>query len=392
MKNYDVIIVGGGPVGLCFAASVAKLGLQVVVIEQQSQERLALPTRDGRDIAITHLSKKILTELGVWQHIPIDMVSEIKQAKVLNGSSSYALDFHAKDAEQENLAYIVSNHLIRKAAFQNTTKYSNISLINNVTAIDAYSTDKSAFLTLSNGEKITGQLLVAADSRFSTIREKMGISSAMTNFEKHIIVCQMESEINHNNIAHECFHYGYTLAILPLCNNKCSVVLTISPHKARLFMNMDAAKFHTEIEKLSFFKYGKMRLVGARYCYPLISVYANQFVGKCFALVGDAAVGMHPVTAHGFNFGVQGQCNLSNKIKIALKSNSFIGLQATLARYEREHRQLTKLVYITTNSIATLFTNDSPIIRVVRNVFLKLANNAFPLKRLILSKLTESDH
>lgn len=205
MKNHDVIIVGGGPVGLCFAASVAELGLQVVVIEQQSLETLALPAKDGRDIAITHLSKSILTELGVWSHIPTDVISEIKQAKVLNGSSSYTLDFNASDIGEEKLAYIVSNHLIRKATFENTTKFSNISLITDVTAIDVYSTDQSAFLTLSNGEKLTCHLLVGADSRFSTIREKMGISSKLTDFGKHIIVCQMEVEKNHNYVAYECF-------------------------------------------------------------------------------------------------------------------------------------------------------------------------------------------
>ncbi|MCL9685289.1 5-demethoxyubiquinol-8 5-hydroxylase UbiM [Legionella maioricensis] len=392
MKNYDVIIVGGGPVGLCFAASVAKLGLQVVVIEQQSQENLALPAKDGRDIAITPLSKKILHELGVWQHIPMDMISIIKQAKVLNGASSHTLDFDAGAVGKEKLAYIVSNHLIRKAAFQNATQYSNISLITDVGAVDAYSTDKSAFLTLSNGRKLTGHLLVAADSRFSTIREKMGISSKINNFGKHIIVCQMEIERNHNHIAHECFYYGYTLATLPLCNNKCSVVLTVVPHKARLFMNMNTEEFNSKIEELSLFKYGKMKQIGERYLYPLVSVYANQFVGKCFALLGDAAVGMHPVTAHGFNFGIQGQNNLSNKIKMALKSNSFIGSQAMLVRYEREHRQLTKLLYITTNTIATLFTNDTLMIRGVRDVLLKVANHALPIKKLILSTLTEGGH
>lgn len=392
MKNYDVIIVGGGPVGLCFAVSVAKLGLQVVVVEQQNQESLALPANDGREIAITHRSKKILTELGVWAHIPTDVISEIKQAKVLNGSSSYSLDFNASDAGEEKLAYIVSNDLIRKATFQNATKYSNISLITDVIAIDAYSTDKSAFLTLSNGDKLTSHLLVAADSRFSTIREKMGIPAKINNFGKQIIVCQMKIEGKHNHIAHECFCYGYTIAILPLCGNKCSIVLTILPHRAQLFMNMDAEEFNTEIEKLSCFKFGKMELIGKRYIYPLISVYANRFIGKCFVLIGDAAVGMHPVTAHGFNFGVQGQCNLSSKIEMALKENLFIGSQTVLARYEREHIQLTKLIYITTNSIATLFTNDKPILRNVRGVLLKLANHALPIKKIILSTLTGGKH
>lgn len=383
------MIVGGGPVGLCFAASVAGLGLQIVIVEKQSLNNLSSPDFDGRDIAITHASRKILTDLGVWSHIPDDVISEIQQANVLNGTSSYALNFNPGDVREEKLAFIVSNHLIRKAAFENLKRYNNVSFITDVTASHAYSNEQGAFLTLSNGTQISANLLIAADSRFSSIRQQMGISAKMDDFGKTIIVFQMEIEKSHKNIAYECFHYGYTLAVLPLCGNKCSIVMTIHPDKGEHFMTMDEEQLNAEIETRLLFKYGKMNLIGKRFSYPLISVYANNFIGKCFALIGDAAVGMHPVTAHGFNFGVKGQYNLANEIIKAVKRKHHIGSKQGLIRYEQEHVRVTKPLYLATTFIGKLFTKDDLRSRCARSVVLRAANGFTPMKKLILSTLTE---
>lgn len=391
IKKYDIIIIGGGPVGLCAAASVASLGLDIAIVEKQSLQNLAAPNYDGRDIAITHISRKILTDLGIWLHIPEDAVSTIQQAKVLNGASTYALDFNALDVKEEHLAFIVSNHLIRKAAFDNLKRYTNVSFITDVTALHADSNSHAAFLTLSNGTKISCNLLIAADSRFSSIRQQMGISAKIDDFGKTIIVFQMSLEKAHHNIAYECFYYGSTLAVLPLCNNKCSIVITNSPEQNDRLLTMSAEQLNAEIETRFSSKYGKMQLVSQRFSYPLISVYANKFVGKCFALIGDAAVGMHPVTAHGFNFGVKGQYNLANEIKNAIKRKQHIGSRDALMRYEQEHVKATKPLYMATNLIAKLFTNDDLKSRCARNVFLRAANNVTPIKKLILSTLTEKN-
>lgn len=388
-QQYDVVIIGAGPVGLCFAASLARLGLQVALIEKQSEQTLSSPDFDGRDIAVTHTTREILMNLGVWSHLPDDAISEIKQATVLNGTSSSALNFNARDVGVDNLAYIVSNHLIRKAAFDNLKRFTTISLITDVTATQASSNKQAAFLTLSNGIKLKCNLLIAADSRFSSIRQQMGISAKRDDFGKSILVFQMEIEKHHANIAYECFYYGYTMAALPLSGNKCSIVITISPHECDRLMNLNEEQFNTEMEGRFHLRHGKMKLLGHRFSYPLISVYADKFVGNCFALIGDAAVGMHPVTAHGFNFGVKGQFCLANEINNAIKTNHLIGSQYGLIRYEKEHIKLTKPLYLTTNVIAKLFTRDDLKSRCVRSVLLKAANGVSPVKKLIMSTLTE---
>lgn len=389
MKKYDVLIVGAGPVGLCFAASLAGIGLKIAVVEKQSRAILSDPHCDGRDVALTHSSKKILMDLGVWQYISNDSVSEIKKAKVINGTSLEGLEFNPSDVGQTALGFLVSNHLIRKAVFENMQHLANISLITEVTALDAYTDDTSATIELSNGEILKGDLLVAADSRFSQIRQKMGLSARMQDFGRLIIVWEMEIEKSHDQTAYECFQYGQTLAVLPLRGDKCSIVMTICPHEGNRFIKMPPEQFNAEIEQFFSSKYGKMTLIGDRHSYPLVSTYADQFVGKRFALIGDAAVGMHPVTAHGFNFGLSGQKNLADEIKNAASLGCSIASKDLLTRYEREHKKRTKPLYLMTNSIAKLFTNDAPTFRRIRGVLLKVANRASPIKKILLSALTE---
>jgi ubiquinone biosynthesis UbiH/UbiF/VisC/COQ6 family hydroxylase len=217
----------------------------------------------------------------------------------------------------------------------------------------------------------------------------MGIGTNVENFGKNILLAQMDIEHPHNHIAYECFHYGYTLAILPLLNNQCSIVMTLQPNEATTFMNMPSDQFSSEIEQRFSHKYGKMHLAGERRTYPLTSVYANKFVLPSFALLGDAAVGMHPVTAHGFNFGVQGQHNLAHEIIKAHELGLHIGSINVLKTYEQSHRVLTKPLYLATNSIVKLFTNDSPIARHARDFLLKAANYAFPIKNILVSNITK---
>ena len=125
----DVIIIGAGPAGLSLACSLADTNLKITVIEKQSAKHLSSPSYDGREVALTHFSKKMLQNLGVWKRISSDLISPIKEAKVLDGNSSYALHFDSNKVHKEALGYLVSNHLIKKALYQEAITKSNIKII-----------------------------------------------------------------------------------------------------------------------------------------------------------------------------------------------------------------------------------------------------------------------
>ena len=388
--DYDIVIIGGGPAGLSFACSVAGLDLNILLVEKSSLESISKPKPDGREIALTHHSRKILIKLGVWALIDEAKVSPLKEAKVFDGGSDSLLNFDAKKSAIEALGYLVPNHLIRAALFERASQADNVTILNELMVDGVNTTNTSAEISLSNGKTIKSKLVVAADSRFSEIRRKMGIPSVMKDFSKVMITTRMSHEKAHNHVALECFNYGHTLALLPLNGNVSSFVLTVPTDRLDEMLDLDEEQFSKMASDGFGGKLGQMKQIGDRYSYPLVGVYAHKFRATRFALIGDAAVGMHPVTAHGFNLGLRGQDLLSLSISKALNNGLDIGADAVLKEFERKQINLSKLMYFGTNVIVSLFTNDDAAIRQVRKLVLKFANRFPPVKALITQHLTES--
>lgn len=380
----DIIIIGAGQTGLCFALSLANTPLNIVIIDKQSRDELSSFEPDGRDIALTHTSKKILEDLGVWARIPKTFISPINEAKVLDGNSEYALQFHADNSDC--LGYLVSNHALKEAIYHESETAKNLTKILGETVNFISTNDHSSCVILSNNEKIEASLIVAADGRFSKTRSFFDINVQEYNFKQKATVCKMEIEKPHDNIAYECFNYGRTLAVLPLVGNVSSIVITAPTEESEVIANYSEEQFNLDVTKRFKNKLGKMKLIGKRYQYPLIAVYADRFVSKRFALIGDAAVGMHPVTAHGFNLGLKGQNTLATLIKLAKNSN--VGSPLLLEKYQSIHHRCCRPMYLGTNAIVRLFTNDSLVPKIIRKIVLRIGNHLHPFKRIITKQLT----
>ncbi len=386
--TYDIIIVGAGPAGLSFARSLANTGLRIALIEKQSMEQLAAPEFDGRDIALTHRSVRILKELGIWACFEPDDRPPIREARVLDGTSPYCLNFDRGHESAGVLGYIVSNHVIRKTLFDEVQKLGNVEILADLAVTSAATDCSKASVTLSDGQVLESRLLVAADSRFSETRRMLGIAASMYDFGRVCIVCRMEHEEPHNGIAYECFHYGRTLAILPLGSRQSSIVVTAPMDQRDSIMAMDEEQFSHDIEQRFDGRYGGMQLSSERFAYPLVGVHASKFYTTRFALIGDAAVGMHPVTAHGYNLGLSGQEILATEIINATAQQEDIGATRLLEKYERRHMRTSKPMFHGTNEIVKFFTDDRKPAKLARKLALRLANRIPPIKRVIRNQLT----
>ena len=389
--NYDITIIGAGTSGLSFAKSLEGTGLKTVIIEKQAKAQLTNPPYDGREFAITHLSHKILNDLDMWDRIDPNAISLIKNAKVLNGDSDYALHFSHTESGEDNLGFMTSNHLIRKAAYEAVKETNKTDIIYDTEVIDIKTNDKEGVLTLSNGKKITASLIVAADSRFSKTRNMMKIETEKLDFKRTCIVCKMDYEGEEQDTAMECFQYGRTLAVLPLTNKRCSVVLTIDTDKAHEILDATPEALAQDIEQRIDGHLGKMKLTTELFSYPLMGIYAQKFYAKRYALLGDTAVGMHPVTAHGFNMGLRGAHTLANEIKAAIKQGSDFSSISVLSAYHQKHRKFTRPLYLGTNALVKLYTNETAPAKFVRHGLLKLGNRLKPAKHIITNLLTETD-
>jgi len=384
---FDIVVVGGGPTGIAFACGFAETNVRVAIVDKLPREVIANPKIDGREIALTHHSVKILKKLNVWRHISSKLISVIKEARVLDGDSTYFLNFSHQEIQKECLGYLIPNHVIRKNLYKRLRDLSNITLINKAECLSININKQYASIVLSNGKKIKTSLVVAADSRFSKMRSKMGISAFTRNFNKNMIVCRMEHEKPHQSIAYEFFRYNQTQASLPYIKNQSGIITTATKDLTSALMKMDKKKFNKEMENSFNNFFGKMKLLGKRYSYPMVTTYAKKFVSHRFAVIGDAAVGMHPVTAHGFNLGLKGLEILINEVKAAIKSKTDIGLTAILRNYQSKLHRVAAPVYLATNAIINLYTSTILPAKLTRQFILRFVNIVKPVKQTFLNIL-----
>ncbi len=396
----DIIISGAGPAGLCLARALSGRGLSITLIEQLPQSELANPPFDGREIALTQHSAQLMRTLGLWERIEPSAFSPLRDARVLNGPSPFAMTIGHELSQKSELGWLVSNHLIRKAAFESVQKsmqvQQDITLLCGEKVVSLSTDDQGAFVSMASGRTLKARLIVAADSRFSETRRAMGIGADMHDFGKTMLLCCMTHEQPHHHAAWEWFGYGQTLALLPMNPDpvtheyRSSVVLTLPSSAIAPLLSMEPSAFGLEMQTRFLQRLGRMSLVSTRHSYPLVGVYPHRFVAKRFATVGDAAVGMHPVTAHGFNFGLLGVDTLSQVILKAHAAGADIAAPRMLEGYERTHRRATRPLYLATQLVSTLYTTDSPPARLLRDTALRLGEALIPFKRAIAATLSGS--
>lgn len=377
----DLTIVGAGPAGLALATALAQAGITSRVLEQQPLAAIEHPAEDGREIALTHRARRILEQLGIWQRLPPAEISPLRQARVSNGSSPFVLPFTAQG--HDALGWLVPNFRIREAAFAAAAAAPGVTIDGGRTVTGLSRERHGATLTLADGTACGTPLVIAADSRFSAVRRMAGIGAQMLDFGRIAIVTRMEHGGEHDGVAHECFRYGNTLATLPLPGRCSSAVLTLKADEAPEWLALGEAAFAERIERQLEGRLGGMRLVGPRHHYPLVAVYAHRFAASRFALVGDAAVGMHPVTAHGYNFGLYGLEVLARELARARGD-------AALFAYETEHRRVTRPIYEGTNAIVRLFTDDRMPAQLLRGAVLRAAAVLPPVQQLITRQLVSA--
>ncbi|WP_395645612.1 5-demethoxyubiquinol-8 5-hydroxylase UbiM [Terricaulis sp.] len=387
-NTFDLLIVGAGPAGLSLAARLADAPLSIAVIDKQSEATLASPSYDGREIALTQASTGRLQALGAWDFLCAEEISPLVRAEVLDGASPYALAFAERRGGGAALGALVPNAAIRRTLFERVAKQANCTLFAGAGAAGVEIDAGEARVRLSDGRVLTGKLLVAADTRFSALRPGQGIGARMVDFGRTMLVCRICHERPHKGIATEWFDHGQTIAMLPLAGDRSSFVLTLDARQMREIETMGDIDFAREVERRTGRRWGAVKLDSERYYYPLVAVYAERFVAPRFALLGDAAVGMHPVTAHGFNFGLRGAFALGQEILSALKQAKDIANPAGLSRYERGHRRATLPLFAATNAIAKLYSDERPMARFARGAALRLMNATPGARRLVEKSLS----
>ena len=384
----DMLVVGGGYVGLAAAVAVKQAAphLAVEVIEAAPAD---VWQKDERASAIIAAASRMLDVFGVWNEIlpeaqPIDSMI-VTDSKTSDPVRPVFLTFDGTVTDGQPFAHMVPN-VAMVGALRGACDRLSIPIRHGLSATGLASGENKATITLSDGSNVETKLVVACDGVRSKLRDMAGIKVVHWDYGQSGIVVTVEHERPHNGCAEEHFLPSGPFAILPLKNNRSSLVWTERTSDAERLIASDDLIFEEELERRFGRKLGALKLIGGRRAFPLGLTLARAFVAPRLALAGDSAHGIHPISGQGLNLGFKDVAALAETIVEADRLGLDIGSINTLERYQSWRRFDTFRMGVTTDVLNRLFSNDSTPIRIVRDFGLGLVERLPKLKSYFIGE------
>ncbi|WP_449221942.1 UbiH/UbiF/VisC/COQ6 family ubiquinone biosynthesis hydroxylase [Tistrella mobilis] len=383
MTAGDLVIVGGGLVGMTLGVAAAAAGLDVIIVDREDPTAQLDCGFDGRASAIAHGSKQVLAAIGVWPLVT--ETGAIEQIRVTDGPSLMHLHFDHAQVGEEPLGWLVENRHMRAALAQRAAALADRLTVvapAGVVAVDRQGA--RATVTLADGRVLRAPLVVAADGRRSRLRDDAGIAVTEWGYGQTGLVCTVAHEYPHEGVAHERFLTPGPFAILPLAGNRSSIVWTERHEDAARIQALDDVRYLEELHIRFGDFLGQLRLEGPRFAYPLALTLARRFIDRRLALVGDAAHAIHPIAGQGFNLGIRDVAALVEVMVQARRLGGDVGAPDVLSRYEGWRRTDTMALVVATDGLNRLFSNDVAPVRLARDMGLAAVNRLGPVKRLAM--------
>lgn len=382
-RSADVVIAGGGMVGLTLACGLADYGLDVIVVDTQSPRAVLDAGFDGRCSAIAHASAQLLKAIGVWDYLEAE-VQPILEIRVSDGPSLLHLHFDHEALGEGPLGYMAENRHIRRALQSRAGRLDNLEFLApaHIETVDRSADGVRA--RLAGGEVIGAPVILAADGRESSQRGQAGIAIARWRYDQAAVVATVEHTLSHCGIAHERFLPAGPFAILPLTGDRSSLVWTTAAETAPAIMALGPRAFEEEVTARIGDFLGETRVIGPRWSYPLGLHMADRYVDRRLALVGDAAHGIHPIAGQGLNMGFRDVAALIEILVQAARLGLDLGSAAVLERYQRWRRVDNLTLAVVTDGLNRLFSNDLAPVRMARDAGLAAVNRIPPLKSFFM--------
>jgi 2-octaprenyl-6-methoxyphenol hydroxylase len=384
----ELVIVGGGLVGLSLATACAGAGLDVAVIDREEPSRMIETAFDGRTSAIAFGSQRILAGIGVWDDVAGE-AEPIREIRVADGDSPLFLHYDHSEIGPDPLGYIVENRVLRRALLARVAALPNLRHLAPAEVATAERTKGRVTVTLrdgmlAEGGSVTGTLLVAADGKLSPLRQEAGIRTLEWRYKQTAIVCTVWHERPHLGIAVEHFLPAGPFAILPMTGDRSSIVWTERAELVPRLLALDVVEFHAELARRFGDFLGRIEVVGPRWSYPLSLMHAARYGAERLILVGDAAHVIHPIAGQGLNLGLRDVAVLAELIVDARRLGLDIGNADILSRYERWRRFDTVALTAVTDGLNRLFSNTIAPVAWARGLGLAAVNRLPPLRRFFM--------
>jgi 2-octaprenyl-6-methoxyphenol hydroxylase len=384
MEDFELLIAGGGLTGLVLGAACAGAGLAVAVVDRQDPAALLGDDFDGRSSAIAYGSRNVLDAIGLWPNIAPD-AEPILEIRIADDAAPVFLDYdHRELGTVAPLGYIVENRLLRRALIEHLTSIPNFAFLAPLTVGPVTTSPSASIVELSDGRQVAVRLVAAADGQKSPLRRAAGIRTVNWDYRQIGIVTTVRHQRPHCGIAVEHFLPAGPFAILPMTDNRSSIVWTERAELAPRLMELSDIAFAAELAARFGDFLGGMEPVGRRWAYPLALLLAERYVAPRLALVGEAAHMIHPIAGQGLNLSIRDIAALAELIIDARRLGLDIGDESVLERYQQWRRLDAVALAAVTDGLDRLFSNSFAPLRLVRDVGLAAVNRVPPLKRLLM--------
>lgn len=368
--DYDVIIAGGGMIGTSLALSLAPLGLRLAVVEAVARDADSQPSFDERSTALSRSSQRTFEALGLWPAIRA-AATPIRRIHVSDRGRFGFSHIDAEEQQVEALGYVVINRVLG-GVLQDALRAApgiDVHCPASIVGVERDDEAQTVHCESDNGPlRLRGRLLVAADGARSSVRDMLGIGARQVDYDQHAVIGNLLPQKAHEHCAYERFTEDGPLALLPLGPERMAFVWTLTPAGADTVMALSDDDFTADLQDAFGFRLGRFSRVGARARYPLGLSKANSLVAARAVLIGNAAHGLHPVAAQGFNLGLRDVAALADCIADARAEGGDPGSGALLERYAEWRRADQHKLVQFTDGLVRLFGSRRRSLRLLRDV------------------------
>ncbi len=384
-EPYDIVIVGGGMVGASLAVALDGVGVRTALIEAVPHDAAAQPSFDERTTALSNGSRRILETLGVWQDVA-DAATRIARIHVSDQGHFGFARIDAAELGRNALGYVLPNRALGAALWARLARRPDLDVFCPARVATLSIGADAVELAIASDQRARGilraRLVVAADGIDSAVRAAFGVGVETRDYGQTAIITTVLPGKFHEHVAYERFTSTGPLALLPIADGRCALVLTLSPAAAAAAMGWSDGQFLSEVQARFGWRLGRLLKVGRRHAYPLsLSRAERSSAGRCI-VVGNAAQALHPVAGMGFNLGLRDVASLAELI--AERRGE---LDTVAAVYDSWRAPDRREVIAFTDGLVRVFASPWGPLRGLRNLGL-LAFDLLPPAKAALSALS----